>query len=164
MKYIIPIIILSVLTSCSKDFLETKSTQSVDQQQIFESTTSAMMAVNGIHRLMYKSGSNAAQCGYGTYMLWCDMLGEDLVYTKGNAQWESQARWMLHRNTTSSHNKFLFKMFYTIISNANMILANIDEADGPDSERGLYKGTGSGIQGIRTLLPSTAMGGEILQG
>lgn len=140
MKYIIPIIILSVLTSCSKDFLETKSTQSVDQQQIFESTTSAMMAINGIHRLMYKSGSNAAQCGYGTYMLWCDMLGEDLVYTKGNAQWESQARWMLHRNTTSSHNKFLFKMFYTIISNANMILANIDEADGPDSERDYIKG------------------------
>lgn len=139
-KIILIIVTMSVLVSCGKDFLETASTQTVDQGQMFETTTSAMMAVNGIHRLMYKNGSNAAQCGYGTFMLWNEMLGEDLVYTKGNAQWQSQAKWTLHRNTTSSHNKFLFNMFYTIISNANMILANIDGAEGPQEDKDYIKG------------------------
>ncbi len=129
-----------LLVSCSEDFLETKSTSAVDQGQMFESTTTAMMAVNGMHRLMYKPGSSAAQCGYGTYMLWMEMLGEDLVYTKGNAQWQSQAKWSLHRNTTSSHCKFLYRFFYTMISNANMVLVNIDNVEGPQYEKDYIKG------------------------
>ncbi len=131
---------LLLLVSCSEDFLDTKSTSSVDQGQVFENTTTAMMAVNGLHRLMYKPGSSAAQCGYGTFMLWMEMLGEDLVYTKGNAQWQSQAKWSLHRNTTSSHCKFLYKMFYEIIANANMILTNIDNVEGSQAEKDYIKG------------------------
>jgi hypothetical protein len=140
-KFIILLSGISFMSfSCSSDFLETASTSSVDQAQMFETTSSAMMAVNGIHRLMYLPGSSAAQCGYGTFMLWMDMMGEDLVYTKGNAQWQSQAKWTLHRNTTSSHNKFLYKFFYSIISNANMILDNIDNANGLQEEKDYIKG------------------------
>lgn len=132
--------IMFLVCSCGRDFLETRSTSTVDQQQMFETTQEALSAVNGVHRLMYKPGSSAAQCGYGTYMLWVDMLGEDLVYTKGNAQWQSQAKWTLHRNTGSSHLKFMYSMFYEIISNVNMIIQNIDGAVGTQMERDYIKG------------------------
>lgn len=141
LKKSIYIIVISLLAlSCNKDFLETASTSTVDQEQMFETTANAMGAINGIHRQMYKQTSTAAQTGYGTYMLWMEMMGEDLVYTKGNAQWQSQAKWALHRNTTSGLNKFLYKFFYTIISNANMILDNIDDAEGAQWERDYIKG------------------------
>lgn len=142
MKYIFLSTITAMLlvSSCGKDFLETRSTSTVDQQQMFETTEAAMSAINGVHRLMYKPGSSAAQCGYGTYMLWMDMLGEDLVYTKGNAQWQSQAKWTLHRNTSSSHIKFMYSMFYEIISNVNMIIQNVDQAKGIQMERDYIKG------------------------
>lgn len=142
------IILMFFVSACGKDFLETKSTSTVDQQQMFETTKAAMSAINGVHRLMYKPGSSAAQCGYGTYMLWMEMMGEDLVYTKGNAQWQSQAKWALHRNTGSSHLKFMYSMFYTIISNVNMIIQNIDGARGTQMERDYIKGQALAYRGF----------------
>lgn len=132
-------ILLVFLSACSDDFLETKSTSSVDQSQMFETTSTAMMAVNGIHRMMYK-GASASQCGFGTFMLWMDMLGEDLVYTKGNATWQNQANWSLHRNSGATHLEYLYFFFYEIIANSNMIIHNIDQAEGPQMERDFIKG------------------------
>ncbi len=147
-KYFIYIILsCCILFSCGKDFLNTQSTSTADKESMFETTNSSMMAINGIHRLMYKPGSSAAQCGYGTYMLWMDMMGEDLVYTKGNAQWQSQAKWALHRNTGSSHVKFMFGMFYEIIANSNMVIENIDNAEGPQEEKDYIKGQALAYRG-----------------
>ncbi|MFA7116802.1 MAG: RagB/SusD family nutrient uptake outer membrane protein [Bacteroidales bacterium] len=121
------VMILSV--SCSKDFLDTQSTSSVDQSQIFKNESTALMAINGIHRKMYLPGY-AAQMGYGCFMFWNDILGEDMVYTKGNAQWQLQDRWELHRRTTSGNVKYIYQFFYQIISNANMVLENTEGMDG----------------------------------
>ena len=112
--------ILSVcLCSCDKDFMEKKSTQNVDQSQMFETTDGGMMAINGIHKLMYTPSlsSSYAQGGYQTFMIWMDMMGEDLVYTRANAQFQSQAKWTLHRNATSSHLSYHYNLFYQFISN-----------------------------------------------
>ena len=53
MKKIIIIAALSAfmigLCSCADSFMETKSTQTVDQSQMFETTAGGMMAVNGLH-------------------------------------------------------------------------------------------------------------------
>ncbi len=135
--------ILSVcLCSCDKDFMEKKSTQNVDQSQMFETTDGGMMAINGIHKLMYTPSlsSSYAQGGYQTFMIWMDMMGEDLVYTRANAQFQSQAKWTLHRNATSSHLSYHYNLFYQFISNANMILQNIDAAKGTQEERDYIKG------------------------
>ena len=63
--------------SCSSDFLDTKSTSAVDQTEMFTNTTNAMMALQGLHKLMYKQRSTAPQMGYGVYMLWMDFMAED---------------------------------------------------------------------------------------
>lgn len=129
-------------SSCEKNFMETKSTQTVDQPQMFETTVGGMMAVNGLHKLMYTPSlsSTYAEGGFQTFMIWLDVMGEDLVYTRANAQFQSQAQWSLHRSASSGHLSYQYDLFYKFISNANMIIHNIDAAEGTQEERDYIKG------------------------
>lgn len=133
---------LLLFGGCSAEFLDTKSTQDVDQGQIFENTAGAMMAVNGLHKLMHHPSltSNYAQGGYETFMIWMDVMGEDLVYTYTNAQFQTQAKWALHRNVESTHLVYHYRLFYYFVSNANMIIDNIDNVSGTQAEKDYIKG------------------------
>lgn len=141
-KYILALTLaITVLgSSCQKDFLETESTSNVDQSVLFKDTKSAMMAINGIHRIMYDKGNYAPKMGYQYYMLYMDFLGEDLVYTKNNAQFLTETNWTRHRQPTNQYPRHIYEFLYQIISNANMVIANIDNAAGPQEERDYIKG------------------------
>lgn len=134
-------VILAILTlsGCGEEFLETKSTSAIDQTALFSTTESALMAINGIHRYMNQGQTYAPDMGYSTFLLWNEFLGEDLVYTRANAQFVSTANWTLHRNVTSRQLRNVYAMFYTIIANANMIIANIDNAEGTQADRDFIK-------------------------
>lgn len=138
------IIILSfiVLTtvSCSKDFLETESTSAVDESIMFKDTKTALMAINGIHRIMYERGNYAPKMGYQYYMLYMDFLGEDLVYTKSNAQFRTETDWTRHRQPSNQYPRHIYEYIYKIIVNANKVIENIDGAAGPQEERDYIKG------------------------
>lgn len=141
-KYILAFsLALAVLgSSCQKDFLETESTSNVDQSALFKDTKSAMMAINGIHRIMYDKGDFAPKMGYQYYMLYMDFLGEDMVYTKNNAQFLTETNWTRHRQPTNQYPRHIYEFLYKIISNANMVIANIDDAEGSQEERDYIKG------------------------
>jgi hypothetical protein len=128
---------------CSKDFLETKSTQSIDESLVFTDTKSAMLAINGLHKLMWTQdlSGTAPRGGFEMIMIWMDMLGEDLVYTYANAQYQKEASWETHRNFSGSgHLLHFFSLLYYFTSNANMVMDNIDNATGPDNEKNNIKG------------------------
>ena len=127
---------------CSKDFLETKSTQSIDEGMVFTDTKNAMLAVNGLHKLMWTNSlsTTAPRGGFEMIMIWCDMLSDDLVYTYANAQYQSEARWITHRNVASGHTDHFFSLLYYFISNASMVINNIDNAVGPENEKNNIKG------------------------
>lgn len=129
-----------LLSSCSKEFLETESTSNVDQSSLFHDTQSAQMALNGIHRIMYEKGNYAPKMGYQYYMLYMDFLGEDLVYTKNNAQFGTETDWTRHRQPTNQYPRHIYEFLYKIIANANMVLENIDDAEGPQEDRDNIKG------------------------
>jgi starch-binding outer membrane protein, SusD/RagB family len=126
--------------SCNKDFLETESTSSVDQSNMFKDTKTALMAINGIHKIMYEKGNFAPKMGYQYYMLYMDFLGEDLVYTKSNAQFRTEADWTRHRQPTNQYPTHIYEYIYKIIANANMVIENIDDATGTQEERDYIKG------------------------
>jgi hypothetical protein len=131
-------------SSCDKDFLETKSTQDIDQSQIFETTKGGMMAVNGLHKLMWHPSLSTwnGQGAYETFMIWMDMMGEDLVFTIENPIFTSSARWEWHRDTGHRYLsiQYYYRLFYYFISNANMIIDNVDDTEGLQSERDYIKG------------------------
>ena len=126
--------------SCKDELFETKSTSAVDQSIMFKDTKTALMAINGIHRLMYEKGDFAPKMGYQYYMLYMDFLGEDLVYTKSNAQFRTETDWTRHRQPTNQYPRHIYEYIYRIIANANMVIENIDGAEGPQQERDYIKG------------------------
>ncbi|MEN6618707.1 MAG: RagB/SusD family nutrient uptake outer membrane protein [Rikenellaceae bacterium] len=149
MKNILFILVLfaTVLVSCNKDFLETKSTQSVDEATIFGTTSDALMAINGIHRLMYEASSTTGtstsyygQGGYQTFILNLAMMSDDVVYTRNNPVFQTAATWLMHRSISDKDLTYNYRFFYRIIGNTNKVLQNIDNVTGPKQERDYIKG------------------------
>lgn len=143
-KYFSKIIIASVLlvgTSCADDYLDTTPTDAVGVEEAFESTQNAMAALNGIHRMLHIRFDSQGQAAESGVMIMRDVLAEDLVFTTtGNGWYVSTARWLNHVNPNSGDVRFVWRYYYKVIGNANMIIANIDNAEGPQAERDEIKG------------------------
>ncbi|NTE05167.1 RagB/SusD family nutrient uptake outer membrane protein [Agrobacterium tumefaciens] len=143
LKYIIfPLMLLVIgAQSCKKDYLETAPTNQVDDSAIFTTTTNALAALNGIHRSLYKQYDNQDQGGESGVKINLDMLGEDLVQTAGGNGWyNNMYKWISHRTPTDGSVKFVYKFYYQVIANANLIIENIDNAEGPQADKNLIKG------------------------
>ncbi len=129
------------MASCSEDWLDTTPTDQVGSTDAFTTTGRAMGALNGIHRSMYFQWANQGEAGEGSMNINRDMLGEDLVMTSsGNGWYNTTYQWSAHRSETAAVDYFPWRMYYRIIANANMIISNIDNAEGPQSEKDLIKG------------------------
>ena len=134
--------ILVTMASCDKDYLETKPTSSVSDQVIFTNTTDAWKAIEGMHRFLYRQmyGSQALG-GISGNMIFMDALGEDLVMTgQSNGWFINEYRWINHRLVTSNICYYNYLYFFSFISNANQILAQIDAATGSDADKKAIKG------------------------
>ncbi len=138
-----------VLPACNKDYLETTPNSSVSDQDIFKTTKNAMVAINGMHRSLYiQYNSRQDQGGQSKNMIDMDVLGEDLVFPgRGNGWFISTYQWLDHRNENSWTSFFEFQFYYDLITNANMIIANIDQAEGPESEKKVIRGEALAYRG-----------------
>lgn len=130
-----------LFASCDKDYLETSPTDQIAESGVFTTTDNAWGAINGIHRAMFFQYSSQDQAGQGSVMIGLDMLGEDVVNTSsGNGWWVTTYRWLGHSNETNGSIRFVYRFYYKLIANANMIIANIDNATGPQEEKDAIKG------------------------
>jgi hypothetical protein len=144
-KYnILSLIIAAVIMfgGCSEDFLETKSTSKVDESVIFTNTETAMLAVNGLHKLMWIGdlSSSAFYGGYDMLMIWHEVMGDDLIYTYHNAQFYLQAAWTGHRNITAGSLAHFYRLLQYMASNSNMIIDKVDPIPGTQDEKNNLKG------------------------
>ena len=144
MRNILIIITCSLLffSSCKKEYLETAPTNAVSEADVFKTTANAWAAVNGIHRMLYQQwNGNQDQGGQSANMIYMDNLGEDLVNTaQANGWFISGYRWLDHRNVNHRNTFFNYQFYYQIIANANMIIANIDKAEGSDADKKAIRG------------------------
>jgi hypothetical protein len=131
-----------LLGGCKKDYLEVTPTTSIASSDAFKSTANAWAALNGIHRSLYiQYYGQQDEGGQGANMTYMDMLGDDLVNpTTGNGWYISTYRWTAHRSATGTVPYFNYRFYYTIIANANMIIDNIEGANGPDADKKIIKG------------------------
>ncbi|MCQ2138009.1 MAG: RagB/SusD family nutrient uptake outer membrane protein [Bacteroidales bacterium] len=144
MKKFIAILSLAVLftaTACSDDYLTTDPTDRVSGTKIFSDSESAMAAVNGIYRLMYTggwgSGWESENGGLPAYILVFDLLAEDHIMDGSGSGWfyydYAMDTWGDY-TSKAGHQYNIWNFFYTLISNANYILANVDENGTPHLE------------------------------
>lgn len=132
--------------SCSKDFLDTKPTNSVAESDIFNSTENALMAVNGMHRLLHNCNTDwYSQGGYPTFCLHLAAMSDDFIFTYSNVMWMDSQQWIRHRDLTHKYmdSNVYWKLFYRLIQNANKILGAIDDEEqvpGDADTRNFVKG------------------------
>ena len=133
---ILSVVAILSTAACSKDFLETTPTDKVAGPTIFSSGESAMVAVNGIYRAMYSGawseGWEAENGGMAAYNLVFDIYAEDHVMDNAGSGWfyydYAYDTWGDYTHKRG-HSYGIWNFFYTIICNANYIIANEKTVD-----------------------------------
>src|SRR5690606_13393992 len=117
-----------------KDYLDVVPPTRLSTETIFSTTKNAEAAINGMHRVLYVQWyGRQSEGGLSGNMLYTEVMAEDMVMTaQANGWFVSEYRWLAHRNELSTMVRYNYGFFYVFIGNANMIIANIDNAVGPD--------------------------------
>lgn len=136
-------------SSCKKNFLDTFPTTSVAATDALASTKNALAALNGIHRAMYTQYDAQGQAGEGSINLFRDYLGEDLVFplANGSAGHITWLQWQNHRNVNAGDMRFVYRFYYRLISNANVLINGIDAVPGLDADKNSIKGQALAYRG-----------------
>ncbi len=136
--------------SCNEDYLDTAPTASVDAGAAFATTKNATAAVNGIYRAMVvRYLGSQGHFGHPAMMIMLDVLGEDLVFGNSSNGWHfAEGRWQSHRSDTGNLGRLPYEMYYRMIGNANLVIANIDNAAGTQAEKDQLKGEALALRGF----------------
>jgi starch-binding outer membrane protein, SusD/RagB family len=147
-KFLATGLILLLLVACKEDFLETIPTSAVSETSAFATTANALMALNGIHRSMFMQYSNQDEAGQGSINIHMDTFGEDLVmHSAGNGWFNNTYTWTMHRSATHRNPYFIYRFYYKIIANANMIISNVDKSVGDLAAKKMIKGEALAYRG-----------------
>lgn len=135
-------------TSCEEQYLDTAPTNNIDASAAYSTTKNAAAAINGIYRAMVvRYLSSQGHFGHPAMMIILDVLGEDVVISNTSNSWHlDETRWQAHRSETASGDELPYRLYYRLIGNANLAVANIDNAAGTQAERNQIKGEALGIR------------------
>lgn len=141
--------IIFVSVSCKEDYLETKPTEAVDAASAYATTKNAQAAINGIYRaLVVRYLGSQGHFGHPAMMIILDVLGEDLVFGNSSNNWHfGEQQWVSHRSDVGLLARLPYEMYYRVIGNANIAVANIDNAAGQKDDRDRVKGEALALRG-----------------
>lgn len=127
---------MSFIYSCD-DHLETNPTDSVSGNLIFKDAKSAQVSLNGIYRATFVSGWSATWAtengGLNAIMLAVDLMAEDhLMMSKGSGWFYEDYRLNIRPDYIHKSGRpyAYWNFFYTIVSNANYIIAEDGKISG----------------------------------
>ncbi len=143
---LIAVLALSFTTSCEKGFLDTAPTSSISEESVFSTSENAMMAINGIHRMMHEGHSSGTttswngQGGYPTFCMHLALMTDDVVWTYSNIMYEDCAKWIHHRDLSHKYNdlNYYWKFFYRIVNNANKVIEVYENEQLPSNDQYAY--------------------------
>lgn len=136
------LVVAVMATSCAGDYLDTNPTSSVGSSTAFATTENAAMAINGIAQIMCTQqysfsqgycGENRIRSIYGEYP------GKDFIYNQFAAGWADIMNGEYYTRTSTVYCAYPWYYYYTIIGNANSVIANIDDATGPEADKQFIK-------------------------
>ena len=147
--FLFAFLIMLVSVSCKKDYLETKPTEAVDAASAYATTKNAQAAINGIYRaLVVRYLGSQGHFGHPAMMIILDVMGEDLVFGNSSNNWHfGEQQWVSHRSDVGNMARLPYELYYRIIGNANIAIANIDKAAGTKEDRDKVKGEALALRG-----------------
>ena len=130
---------LTLAFACDKEYMETTPESSTSPATIFSSTTNVPLAINGLCKMMTSQYlSTQGLNGEGTIKTWYGNHGNDLQRSD-QAGWASLWNHTMNESVNSTYLIYPWYYYYKIIGNANLVIENVDNAEGPEVERQFYK-------------------------
>jgi len=145
------LIAMAMLTgSCGKDFLTTDPTTQISGQNLFKSLDGAQTLLNGMYRYQCWATNTAPEVG--SIMSWqngLDAATKDIVVFQAQGYMQAYYNHFVLASTRADGNlpSGMWNYFFTLASNANDILANIDGIDGDATIRTQIKSQALAIRG-----------------
>lgn len=147
----IPFLLLAV-TSCKKDFLETRPSDAVTQQEALGTTAAITTALNGGYQTLFafSPGGSGRHDDYGqkSWDLANDLMGADMVvHTAGYGWYNSDYQYTEWQNpVVNRRSDEAWFYYYNIIKQANTVIKNIDGASGSQAQKDVLKGEAYGLR------------------
>jgi hypothetical protein len=132
--------VVLLATACEKEYLNTKPESSESPATIFESTTNAKMAINGLAKMMTTQylGTQGMN-GEGTIINWYNnYMGNDSQKCNLTG-WTNTINSNWHESPTSNYDIYPWYYYYKLVGNANQVITNIENAEGSENERQFIK-------------------------
>lgn len=133
------------VVGCKKDYLATTPSDQISVDELFSTTKAAYTLLNGMHNYMTRPVAagltNHADWAQKSQDMGHDAMGRDMILTSSNYDWFSSYYQYVSTSAANfwmPYNSWTF--YYKLINNANSLIANIDNASGPQSEKDDIKG------------------------
>jgi len=142
LKYIVAMLALgSLATGCKKSYLDTTPSDAVSSQNLYGTTESCFLVLDGMERLMNTTGASYLQAGgtdrandwgESTVRFEEDNLGQDMVKTPNDYDWFSVCyNYTGIRQPTYNIAQMPWRLYYKLINSANYLIDSADFAEGP---------------------------------
>lgn len=141
-------VLLLAGTSCEDGFLETNPSTQVSDEILFQRIDGAQTVLNGIYRFIRNRNTDIESNGIISYQAGFDASANDLIVYESMGQ--MQLYYGHHLDQTRADGGLtsgVWSYFYTIINNANIILENIDRAEGEQARKDEIRGQVLAIRG-----------------
>ncbi|QCR22285.1 RagB/SusD family nutrient uptake outer membrane protein [Pontibacter sp. SGAir0037] len=144
--YIIAFVFIS--NSGCKDYLETNPSTQVSDQVLLKRVDGAQTVLNGIYRYIRNRNSDIESNGIISYQPGFDASAQDLIVYESMGQMQLfYGHHLAQTRADGGLTSGVWSYFYTIINNANIILQNIDQAEGAQDRKNQIKGQVLAIRG-----------------
>ena len=140
-KYIYLLSIATLaLTSCSSDYLDTVPEVQMGTATILSTTDNAELSLNGICRSMsQKYLETQGMNGEGTILNWYGTFNGNDAQKSNHTAWATVWNNSYHLRSTSPYDYYPWYYYYKLVSNANGIICNIDNAEGAEADKAFLK-------------------------
>ena len=135
------------MSGCS-DFLETNPSIDVSDEVLFESVDGVQTALNGLYRYVRNSNADVEANGIVSYQYGFDAAAQDIIVHESMGYLQNY--YGHHLDPTRADGGLTsgyWRYFYTVISNANIILANMDDAVGDEMVKEHIRGQALALRG-----------------
>ena len=139
LRFSLIIAALSLAAACSKEYLETAPESAESPATIFSTTDNCQLAINGLCKMMTTQYlSTQGLNGEGTIKTWYGNFGNDLQRCNQTG-WAALWNHTYNEQVNSTYLIYPWYYYYKVIANANQVIENVDDAEGPEAERKFYK-------------------------
>ena len=140
-KYIFLLSVAALgFTACESDYLDTAPEASTATATIVESTDNVELSIMGICRAMSQQYLGVQGCnGEGTIKNWFGNYPGGDTQKSNLTGWSSIINGTFHLTRTNTYLTYPWFYYYKLISNANGVICNIDNATGTESDKAYLK-------------------------